>query len=249
MCGACGDRTPADWARPLYAGPGARSALAAAALALAARPGLRVAARPGGWLVTGPTGAATACPTLTALVAALRRGSGPALPELPVARGSGALSVPAPDGRRGVRLRAVADAQAAAPEDRWTVRTDAEALAALGALAEPPGSLRHYLAGISGVTAPWGGSPRPVPGFDAPERASDLVVWAEWARQSGAFDADPFAATCPLDGTTRLDLEIRAGYVVRAVRLLRLPQSCARPAFLGGGLDGCRPSDAILRAI
>lgn len=52
---------------------------------------------------------------------------------------------------------------------------------------------------------------------DDPHDASDLVVAAEWARQSGAFDRTPFAARCPIDPSHVLDLEIRAGYVVRAV--------------------------------
>jgi len=228
MCGACGEREHADWARALTAGLPARAAVATAITRLVARPGLKVAARPGGWVVLRPTGARTACASLTSLVAAVRPAAGAVPCGTPSALASGPLCVPAPDGRSGVRLlvrggaasgRRRAPATVGAPAGYWTVPGEAEALAALSALATPPLSLRHYLAGIFGVAAAWGAHAGYRSGFDAPHHASDLIVGAEWARQSGAFDRVPFAARCLLDATSFLDLEIRAGHVVRAVRV------------------------------
>jgi hypothetical protein len=172
-------------------------------------------------LVTGPTGATTACASLTGLVAAVWAITGPDVPSLSDSRASGPLSLPTSDRRRGVRLQVTANASASAPAmslaEEWTVPTEAQALAAIGALAAPPWLSRRYLAEVSGVTAPWGGPPRRASGFDTAEQASDLVVRVEWARQAGAFDRNPFAASCPLNAVIRLDLEIRAGHMVRAV--------------------------------
>jgi len=102
MCGACGERGAAGWARPFLASLPARNAVAAAVKPFA-RPGLRVATRGGGWLVTAPTGRTFACDGLTGLVAAAR----PSLAEPGefVPRGSGVVTVPEPDARRGVRVR------------------------------------------------------------------------------------------------------------------------------------------------
>jgi hypothetical protein len=219
MCGACGERGDTDWARALCAGLSARLAVAAALTRLAAWPGLKVVACPGGWLVSRPTGASTVCVGLTALVAAVRSAAGPGVPDIRAGHASGPVPVPVPDGRRGMRLRVAADTPAvsAGPAEWWTVPTEDEALALLASLARPPWSLRRYLAELSGVAAPWGLPAEYQSGFDTPERASDLIVWAEWARQAGSFAQTPFAARCPLDGATCLDVEIRAGHVVRAV--------------------------------
>lgn len=210
MCGACGEPATVDWARPWFANLTARTAAATAVLRLTGRPGLRVTPRSGGWLVTAPTGASTACGGLTELVAAVRPW-GPALPELPTSS-SGVLSIPPPDRRRGVVLRVGADGGDFATPD------DAAARRLLARLAAPPWSLRYYLRDVTGTTAAWGGQPETLTGDPA-----SVVVWLEWARQVGALDDRAVAARCPLGKGHELDVEIRAGHVVRARTRLRRP--------------------------
>jgi hypothetical protein len=212
MCGACGDRTASDWARPWFADLAARAAAVAALLRLVTRPGVRAAARSGGWLVSGPTGATTVCGGLSALVAAARQW-GPAVPEF-APGASGRLAMPEPDGRRGLLLRV----DPAAPPTVLrtgltdvTVPDDACALRQLAAVSTPPWSLRYYLSDVVGVDAPWGR-----PGDVLTGNAVDVVVWLEWARQAGAFSDRSISARCPLTDGRELDLEIRAGHVVRA---------------------------------
>ncbi|PXY31297.1 hypothetical protein [Prauserella muralis] len=212
MCGACGERSTADWARGWFADPAARAAGAAAAARLLTRPGVRVVPRPGGWLVTTPTGTSTACGGLTELVAAVRPW-GPPVPG-PATGGPGRLSVPGPDARQGVVLR-VGSARRA----EFTAPDEAAARHLLARLAAPPWSLRYYLSGLTGVTAPWGGPPDVVTG-----EAADVLVWLEWARQAGALDDRAIAARCPLGGPHELDVEVRAGHVVRATTRHRTPR-------------------------
>jgi hypothetical protein len=212
MCGACGDRTAADWGRPWFADLAARTAAVTALLRLVTRPGVRAAARSGGWLVTGPTGATTVCGGLSALVAAVRP-FGPAVPEFDPGA-SGRLAVPEQDGREGLRLRVDPGAPRTVLRPGLTamvVPDDDAALRVLAALSTPPWSLRYYLREVTGVGAPWGS-----PGALFTGTAVDVVVWLEWARQAGAFDDEAVAARCPLDDSRELDVEIRAGHVVRA---------------------------------
>ncbi|WP_199429844.1 hypothetical protein [Qaidamihabitans albus] len=213
MCGACGDRTAADWTRPWFAGLPARTAAAHAALRLAARPGLRVSACPGGWLVTAPTGRTTACGGLDALVAAVRPW-GPAVPELlpgPPVR----LPAPPPDGRRGVVLRVRPDARPVGLAEglrEVTVPDENAALAVLARLATVPWSLHCYLRAVAGVEAAWG-----LPAETVTGAAPDVLAWLEWVRQAGELDGRAIAARCPLEGGHTLDVEVRAGHVVRAL--------------------------------
>jgi len=223
MCGACGERGDADWARPWVAGPGARAAVARAVTQVRPSPGLRVSPSAGGWLVVRPTGGAVVCATLGELVAAVRSASSRSITWLDPAHPSGRLSVPAADGRTGVVLRVdpLAPAHAALGEGPDVVVPDeAAALAVLAELAMPLWVRRLYLARIEGVRAPWGRplDPHSVP---SPESAADAVVRLEGARQAGRFDDTAFALRCPLDDAALLDVEIRAGHVVRA-RTLRL---------------------------
>ncbi|MFD5318487.1 hypothetical protein [Streptomyces sp. NPDC127098] len=228
MCGGCGGREPTDWARGLHAGPPARAALAAAATRLADRRGLRAVARPGGWLVTTPTGSTVPCHQLTTLVGALRRavGAPPAPPPPDPGHVSGRLTVPPPDARTPVHLRIAPGAPPVTGADgHWTAPTDEAALPLLASLATGPHALRHYLAEISGGTAAWAGpalSPSEFAGA-TPERAADLLTWVEWCRQAGTFTTTPLAARLPLAPEAELDLEIRAGQVVRATTAGRRP--------------------------
>lgn len=213
MCGACGDRAATDWARPWFAGVAARAAAVTALLRLLTRPGVRVAVRSGGWLVSAPTGATTVCGGLGELVAALRPW-GPAVPEFAPAA-SGRLAAPDPDGRAGLLLRVdrarrpigvlrTGLTEVVVPDDDAGSRL-------LVQLSAPPWSLRYYLREVAGVDAPWG---RPATVLTG--NAVDVVVWLEWARQAGAFDDRAIAARCPLRDGQELDVEIRAGHVVRA---------------------------------
>ncbi|MCA2221890.1 hypothetical protein [Nonomuraea aurantiaca] len=254
MCGACGERGDADWARPWVAGPGARAAVARAVTRVRPSPGVRVSPSGGGWLVARPTGGAMVCATLGELVAAvssassgsatgppdLGRSSGgePAgaagsasfglITWLDPAHASGRLSVPAADGRTGIVLRVdplapPSPALGAAPVDAAVpdiaVPDEAAALAVLAELATPPWLRRLYLERVEGVSASWG---RPLDGPSVPPPrsaalAADAVVRLEWARQAGRFDDTAFALSCPLDDDAALlDVEIRAGHVVRA---------------------------------
>lgn len=204
MCGACGEQTTVDWARPWFADPAARAAAASAVALLVARPGVRVVPRPGGWLVTTPTGASTACGGLSGLVAAARPW-GPAVPDCAPGE-AGRVSVPGPDARHGVVLRV-------GPASRADLTAPDETAArhVLARLATPPWSLRYYLSGVTGVAAAWGGRPEVLTG-----PAAGVLVWLEWARQAGALDDRAVAARCPLGEAGELDVEVRAGYVVRA---------------------------------
>jgi hypothetical protein len=213
MCGACGDRSASDWARPWFADVAARAAAATALLRLLTRPGVRVAVRSGGWLVSAPTGATTVCGGLGELVAALRPW-GPAVPEFAPAA-SGRLSAPELDGRAGLLLRVDPSARPTGVLrtglTEVIVPDDDAALRLLGQLSTPPWSLRYYLREVAGVDAAWGGPAAVLTGNPV-----DVVVWLEWARQAGAFDNRTISARCPLRDGRELDVEIRAGHVVRA---------------------------------
>ncbi|MBT2229186.1 hypothetical protein [Nonomuraea sp. NEAU-A123] len=240
MCGACGERGDADWARPWVAGPGARAAVARAVTQVRPSPGVRVLPSVGGWLVVRPTGGTVVCATLGELVGAVRSASsgsvtGPDASRpsdgearaassgsttwLDPARPSGRLSAPAPDGRTGVVLRVdpLAPPRAALGEgSEVVVPNEVAALAVLAELATPVWLRRLYLARIEGVSALWG---RPVDSqaVPSPGSAADAVVRLEWERQAGRFDDTAFALSCPLDDDAALlDVEIRAGHVVRA---------------------------------
>ena len=220
MCGACGsDRGATDWARPFLAGLPARSAVAKAAQRLVGPAGPRVQARGGGWLVRSPTGAVTDCAGLGELVAALSRwlrvpsdfdAAGPP---------SGRLVVPPPDARRGVRL--IVDPEAAPrPLVEWSdvvvVPCADSGLRVLASLSRLPWSVRRYLAGISGAAEGWASAPVVVRAPVA-EYAADLLLWVEWGRRSGVWDVAAVVVRCPLaPGAVELDVEVRAGHVVRA---------------------------------
>ncbi|MPY49425.1 hypothetical protein [Streptomyces acidicola] len=252
MCGACGGtQALGDWARPLTAEVAARSAVATAVTRLAGRRAGRIAVRPGGWSVLGVTGALAVCDTLTELVARVRADTGrPAGSEAATGpdAASGRLTLPGPDHRRGVVVALIPDRTAdtegpagtplrtgptEAPTavtptpgtaDTWTVGTEAEARAALKALADGPHATRHYLAGLTGVTAPWGAPAVPLCSRSAPDSAADLVVWVEWARQEGRFDDAALTVRVPLTADAGLDVEVRAGWVVRAVPCRAIPR-------------------------
>ncbi|MQA09296.1 MAG: hypothetical protein GEU98_12255 [Pseudonocardiaceae bacterium] len=193
-----------DWSRRWFTDLAARSAAATAVTRLVARPGVRVVAASGGWVVIGPTGATTMCGGLGELVAAVRPW-GPAVPEF-AAESSGRLSVAPREAREGVVLRV--DPAGNGP---FIVPDEESGLRVLGELAAMPWSLRYYLLGVTGVTAAWGLAGEPLTG-----PAPDAVVWLEWARQAGEFDAGAVTLTCRLGEGSVLDVEIRAGHVVRA---------------------------------
>ncbi|MEV0390104.1 hypothetical protein [Nonomuraea sp. NPDC050643] len=88
----------------------------------------------------------------------------------------------------------------------------------LAELAAPPWLHRVYLERIEGVHAPWG-APPVVLGrtLTSPAQAADAVVRLEWARQEGLLDGAA-VLRCPLDEETYLEVEVRAGHVVRARR-------------------------------
>ncbi|HEY0577242.1 MAG TPA: hypothetical protein VGD73_24320 [Pseudonocardia sp.] len=242
MCGACGDRTVLDWARPFLAGLPARMAVARAVAGLTGAAAPRVSGRAGGWLVSAPTGRQTVCTGLTELLAAVR-------PWLPVPapfdadRASGRVVVPPPETRRGVLVRvdpsapelgaelaeidtgADADHPGVAdgpdpgaglePAEVLLVPDPAAARRAVLRLATPPWSSRVFLAGLDGVDQPWAARPTEVT-CDNPEQVADLLVWVEHARQAGRLDDTPLRLRSPLDEVSRLDVELRAGHVVRA---------------------------------
>lgn len=246
MCGACGDRTVLDWARPFLAGLPARMAVArAVATAMAGLTGAaapRVSGRAGGWLVSAPTGRQTVCTGLTELLAAVR-------PWLPVPapfdadRASGRVVVPPRETRRGVLVRVdpsapglgaeLAEIDTDADADDPDVADGADPGAGLGPagvllvpdpgaarravlrLATPPWSARVFLVGLGGLDQPWAARPTEVT-CDNPEQVADLLVWVEHARQAGCLDETPLRLRAPLDAASRLDVELRAGHVVRA---------------------------------
>jgi hypothetical protein len=232
VCGACGEQGAGDWARPFLAGLPARTAAATAVRRLTARPGLRVTARAGGWLVAAPTGATRACTSLADLVAAAQPWlDAPGLDatgEFRPAEPSGPLAVPDADARRGVRLHLdPGAARSALGTDDVLVPDEDAAREVLGTLARPPWSLRCYLAGVSGVKAAWGRAPAVVRA-GTPGIGADLLVRLERSRQSGALDDAALAVQCPLDDRMALDVEVRAGHVVRARVVPRSAQTLSR---------------------
>ncbi|HET6504533.1 MAG TPA: hypothetical protein VFG87_27605 [Amycolatopsis sp.] len=231
MCGACAERGGLDWARPFVAGLPARGAVAAAVKAFA-RPGLRVTVRGGGWLVSAPTGRTFACAALTELIDAARPWLTGADEFVP--RGSGTLTVPGPDARHPVRIRIDPAAPPRSLAEGWDVVVPGadEAHHVLTQLANPPWSLRCYLAEFPlgstdddpratkpenqpprtrTPTSTRPGAPTVVDGGSA-DCAADLLVWLEMTRPT----LDHVVARCPLDPVSHLDVEIRAGHVVRA---------------------------------
>ncbi|HUR01586.1 MAG TPA: hypothetical protein VM347_03530 [Nonomuraea sp.] len=238
MCGACGERGDADWARPWVAGPAARAAVARAVTRVRPSPGLRVSPSAGGWLVVRPTGGSVVCATLGELVTAVRSASSGSITWLDPAHPSGRLSVPAGDGRTGIVLRVdpLAPTHTALGEGADVVVPDeAAALTVLAEIATPVWLRRLYLARIEGVSAPWG---RPVDAqsVPSPDSAADAVVRLEWERQAGRFDDTAFALSCPLDDdVSLLDVEIRAGHVVRARVITRAISSVPTRSSLAGG--------------
>ncbi|HEX4247347.1 MAG TPA: hypothetical protein VH008_05730 [Pseudonocardia sp.] len=221
MCGACGsDRGAADWARPFLAGLAARTAVANAATRLVGPAGPRVQARGGGWLVRSPTGAVIDCAGLGELVSALGRWLGGAPPEFTLdAPPSGRLVVPPPDARRGIRV-VVDPVSAPRPLVDWAdvvVVPDADAaLRVFAALSRLPWSVRCFLVVVDGTSEGWAAAPAVVRA-PAAEYAADLLLWVEWGRRSGMWDDAALVVRCPLaPGAAELDVEVRAGHVVRA---------------------------------
>ncbi|HTF50030.1 MAG TPA: hypothetical protein VK735_21510 [Pseudonocardia sp.] len=242
MCGACGDRAALDWARPFLAGLPARMAVATAVTRLAGAAAPKVSARAGGWLVSARTGRQTVCTGLTELLAAVRpwlRAPGP----FDAGQACGRVVVPPPETRRGVLVRvdpsglelgaemlevdagapelgaelAGVDANAggAEPADVLLVPDAGAARRAVLRLASPPWSSRAFLAGLDGVDQAWAAPPTEVTS-DNPDQVADLLVWVEHARQAGCQDEMPLRLRAPLDAASRLDVELRAGHVVRA---------------------------------
>ncbi|MEV0144493.1 MULTISPECIES: hypothetical protein [unclassified Nonomuraea] len=109
------------------------------------------------------------------------------------------------------------------PRDAEVVVPDQEsALGVLALLATPVWLRRLYLARVEGVSAPWGDHEPPRPS-DFPlsaEFGADALVRLEWERQEGRADDTAVALRWPLGHGAVLDVEIRAGHVVRA-RTLR----------------------------
>jgi hypothetical protein len=223
MCGACGERGALDWARPFLAGLPARTAVARAVQTYA-RPGLRVSARGGGWLVSAPTGRSLACSGLTELAEGARPWL--AAPGGFSPRRSGRLTVPQPDTRRGVRVRIDPSARPRSlVQGSDVVVGDAEDLPhVLAQLAGPPWSLRCYLAELADGTTP------PIVACEAPESAADLLVWLELSRDR----LDAVVARCPLAEGWDLDIEVRAGHVVRS-RAVATPARPRADALAGNG--------------
>ncbi|GAA5172110.1 MULTISPECIES: hypothetical protein [Amycolatopsis] len=196
MCGACGEHGAVDWARPFLASVPARGAVAGAVKALA-RPGLRVQARPGGWLVSAPTGRTVACAGLTELADAVRPWVAPGSY---CGRGSGAVTVPEPDARRPVRIHVDPSRPEKLSGDDLVVSYVEHERHLLAELARPPWSLRCYLAP--------GREPDLVD--DEPANAADLLVWLALTQPEEAVVRGALAEE------VWLDIEIRAGHVVRA---------------------------------
>jgi hypothetical protein len=226
-----------DWAHTFVAALPARAAVATAVARLVPGPGPRIGTRPGGWSVTAPTGRQTACGGLTELIAATLPWLGPPS-ELDPHRASGRLVVPPPDTRQPVRIRldpaapgpgAEADTgigtgtgtdsgSGTEPGGILLVRDARAARAMVRRLAGVPWALRHVLAevdGVAGVDVPWASRPTEI-ATRAEEQAADVVVHVEHARQAGAWDDRAIAVRAPLGPGTELDVEVRAGHVVRA---------------------------------
>lgn len=127
------------------------------------------------------------------------------------------MVTPGPDSRRGVHVRIDPAVPPAVPFEGAEIAVpDTEAaLRVIARLAAPPWSSRWFLAEVSDVDGAWGGAPTRISADNA-DHASDLLVWLECARQAGAMDSTAIAARCPLDADTDLDVEVRAGHVVRA---------------------------------
>ncbi|MFJ2901823.1 hypothetical protein [Streptomyces sp. NPDC087212] len=113
--------------------------------------------------------------------------------------------------------------------DIWRVETQDEARGAVRSLASAPQAARHYLGGLHGVTADWGCPALAVPAVADPRAAADLAVWLEWARQEGRFDSVAVELRVPLSEDAALDVEVRAGLVVRA-RPVPVRAGCAAAA-------------------
>ncbi|MFJ8330546.1 hypothetical protein [Streptomyces sp. NPDC094437] len=116
--------------------------------------------------------------------------------------------------------------------DIWRVETQDEARGAVRSLASAPQAARHYLGGLHGVTADWGCPALTVPAVADPGAAADLAVWLEWARQEGRFDSVAVELRVPLSEDAALDVEVRAGLVVRA-RPVPVRAGCAAAAGAG----------------
>ncbi|MFJ6739793.1 hypothetical protein ACIQOU_12915 [Streptomyces sp. NPDC091279] len=116
--------------------------------------------------------------------------------------------------------------------DIWRVETQDEARGAVRSLASAPQAARHYLGGLHGVTADWGCPALAVPAVADPRAAADLAVWLEWARQEGRFDSVAVELRVPLSEDAALDVEVRAGLVVRA-RPVPVRAGCAAAAGAG----------------
>jgi len=139
-------------------------------------------------------------------------------------------AVPPPETRRGVLVQvdpsapelgaefdtdAVDDPDPGEPAEVLLVPDPGAARRAVLRLATPPWSGRVFLAGLDGVDQAWAARPAEVT-RDNPDQVADLLVWAEHARQAGCLDETPLRLRAPLDAASRLDVELRAGHVVRA---------------------------------
>jgi len=209
-------------------------AVATAVTRLAGAAAPKVSARAGGWLVIGRTGRQTVCTGLTELVTAVRpwlRAPGP----FDAGLASGRVVVPPPETRRGVLVRVDpsapelgdqlagfdADAEGggagagAEPADVLLVPDASAARRAVLRLATSPWSSRVFLAGLDGVDQAWA-VPATEITSDNPDQVADLLVWVEHARQAGCQDELALRLRAPLDAASRLDVELRAGHVVRA---------------------------------
>jgi hypothetical protein len=179
----------------------------------------------GGWLVRSPTGASVDCAGLGEVIAALGPWLGKPDRALPLTGPSTSpLVEPPPGSHRALRLRVDPSAGpstgSGADGGLRVVVDEAGALRVLEELARPP--VRHYLSAIEGVEASWAGAPERVRVHD-PARGVELLVWLEHGRRAGLWNSAPVRATCPLDGgRAELEVEIRAGYPVRA-RAVPLP--------------------------
>jgi len=182
---------------------------------------LLAAVRP--WLrAPGPFDAGQACGRVVVPPPETRRGVlvrvAPSAPEL----GAEMLEIDAGAPELGAELAGVdADADAngagagAEPADVLLVPDASAARRAVLRLASPPWSSRAFLAGLDGVDQAWAAPPTEVTS-DNPDQVADLLVWVEHVRQAGCQAEMPLRLRAPLDAASRLDVELRAGHVVRA---------------------------------